>query len=62
MAKWIWPLSWAFGNCWFCELHPDRKKYFALISRSGFMEKMNKEAKAKGVILVSSSKVMVNLA
>jgi hypothetical protein len=33
-----------------------------LISRSGFMEKMNKEAKAKGVILVSSSKVMVNLA
>ncbi|HEX7574944.1 MAG TPA: hypothetical protein VF360_01080 [Candidatus Methanoperedens sp.] len=36
----------------FVNWNPDRKEYFTLISRSGFTERMNKEAKAKGVILL----------
>lgn len=37
----------------FVKWHPGRKEYFALISRSGFTDRMKKEAKAKGVMLLT---------
>lgn len=37
----------------FVKWFPDRKEYFALISRKGFTERMKKEAEAKGVVLLT---------
>ena len=37
----------------FVKWTPDGKEYFALISRSGFTDRMEKEAKVKGVMLLT---------
>ncbi len=37
----------------FVSWHPERKEYFAFISRSGFTDRMKKEAKAKGIMLLT---------
>lgn len=37
----------------FVKWNHDRKEYFALISKSGFTEKMKREAKVKGVLLLT---------